>query len=472
MTATLPAAPVDALDRQQFATRHIGPEPDERDTMLAALGLSDLGELVDQAMPQAIRLTEPLDLPPALSESQTLEKLRRLAEANHPRRAMIGLGYHGTITPSVIRRNVLESPAWYTAYTPYQPEISQGRLEALLNFQTVVSDLTGLPTAGASLLDEATAVAEAMTLARRSVKTGQVLLVDADMLPQTWGVVRTRAAALGIEVVRAERPAERGARPDRRVRRGDPDPGRERPAGRDRRAPGDRRPGPRPRRPGDRGLRPARLRADHPAGGVGRRRRGRLQPAVRRAAVLRRPARRLHRGPGRPGADPARPAGRGVEGRRRHARRSGSPCRPASSTSAGRRRPPTSARRRCCWPSPPACTRSTTARTGCAPSPRRSTTGPASWPATWRRPGSEIVHRSFFDTVLARVPGRAAAVVAAAREAGVHLRLVDDDHVGISVGEDATEDGPGRRTRGVRRCGARARRRTATWPAASGPRRT
>ena len=137
--------------------------------------------------------------------------LRQLADQNNPLTPMIGLGYYGTITPSVIRRNVLESPAWYTAYTPYQPEISQGRLEALLNFQTMVADLTGLPTAGASLLDEATAVAEAMTLARRTVKTGQVLLLDADTLPQTIGVVQTRAVALGIEVVVADRPAARGA---------------------------------------------------------------------------------------------------------------------------------------------------------------------------------------------------------------------------------------------------------------------
>ncbi|MGI3785518.1 MAG: aminomethyl-transferring glycine dehydrogenase, partial [Janthinobacterium lividum] len=139
-----------------------------------------------------------------LSETEASTALRGLAARNNPRRAMIGLGYHGTVTPSVIRRNVLEDPAWYTAYTPYQPEISQGRLEALLNFQTMVSDLTGLPTAGASLLDEATAVAEAMTVARRSTKTGRVLLLDAASLPQTIAVVRTRAEPLGIEVQLAD----------------------------------------------------------------------------------------------------------------------------------------------------------------------------------------------------------------------------------------------------------------------------
>jgi glycine dehydrogenase len=152
-------------------------------------------------MPTSIRMDRPLALPAPLTEAETLARLQDLAAQNRPLRAMIGLGYYGTTTPAVIRRNVLEAPAWYTAYTPYQPEISQGRLEALLNFQTMVADLTGLPTAGASLLDEATAVAEAMTLARRTSKSGSVLLLDADTLPQTVGVVRTRAAALGIEVL-------------------------------------------------------------------------------------------------------------------------------------------------------------------------------------------------------------------------------------------------------------------------------
>jgi glycine dehydrogenase len=191
-----------------FVSRHIGPQDDERDKMLAALGLSDLDELVDSSMPRSIRMTAALDLPAPLSETETLEALRQLAAKNHPLTPMIGLGYHGTVTPTVIRRNVLEDPSWYTAYTPYQPEISQGRLEALLNFQTVVSDLTGLPTSGASLLDEGTAVAEAMTLARRAVKTGSVLLLDADTLPQTIGVVHTRAAALGLEVVVANGPLD------------------------------------------------------------------------------------------------------------------------------------------------------------------------------------------------------------------------------------------------------------------------
>jgi glycine dehydrogenase len=187
-------------DLGTFARRHIGPRPHERDAMLAALGLPDLDALVAAAMPDSIRTDGVPTLPAPLTEGEALARLRALAEKNRPCTAMIGLGYFGTVTPSVIRRNVLEDPAWYTAYTPYQPEISQGRLEALLNFQTMVADLTGLPIAGASLLDEATAVAEAMTLARRSVRTGTVLLLGADTLPQTVAVVRTRARALGLRV--------------------------------------------------------------------------------------------------------------------------------------------------------------------------------------------------------------------------------------------------------------------------------
>lgn len=169
--------------------------------MLEVVGYASVDDLMDAAIPEVIRLRDRLDLPAPASEPQVTAALRRLAQRNVAAVSMIGLGYHGTHTPAVIRRNVLENPAWYTAYTPYQPEISQGRLEALLTFQTMVSDLTGLATANASMLDEATAAAEAMTLARRASKSGSdVYVVDADALPQTVAVLRTRAQPLGIEV--------------------------------------------------------------------------------------------------------------------------------------------------------------------------------------------------------------------------------------------------------------------------------
>src|SRR6266545_1548957 len=184
-----------------FESRHIGPSPAEQERMLAATGHATLGELTQAALPPGIGDPRPLGLPAALSEAEALAELRRLAARNTVARSMIGLGYYGTHTPAVIRRNVLENPAWYTAYTPYQPEISQGRLEALLTFQTMVADLTALPVAGASLLDEATAAAEAMTLARRASRaTSQVYVVDADTFPQTLAVLATRAEPLGIEV--------------------------------------------------------------------------------------------------------------------------------------------------------------------------------------------------------------------------------------------------------------------------------
>src|SRR6266536_4069089 len=189
------------MTEASFAERHIGPSAEDVAAMLKTVGYGSVDALMDAAIPESIRWHGTLDLPPAASESQVIAELHALASANRPLVSMIGLGYHGTITPAVIRRNVLEIPAWYTAYTPYQPEISQGRLEALLNFQTVVADLTGLPLANASMLAEATAAAEAMTLARRSSKAaGNVYLVDADTLPQTLAVIRTRALPLGIEV--------------------------------------------------------------------------------------------------------------------------------------------------------------------------------------------------------------------------------------------------------------------------------
>jgi glycine dehydrogenase len=192
-----------------FAARHIGVfDQADQEAMLKTLGLSSIEELVAAAVPESIRSSLALALPPASSEAEVAAELRALASMNSVRTSMIGLGYYDTITPAVIRRNVLENPAWYTAYTPYQPEISQGRLEALLNFQTMVGDLTGLPTAGASLLDEGTAAAEAMALAHRTApaakKGADVFLIDADVLPQTAEVVRVRAEALGLKVLLAD----------------------------------------------------------------------------------------------------------------------------------------------------------------------------------------------------------------------------------------------------------------------------
>ncbi|MEV7646187.1 aminomethyl-transferring glycine dehydrogenase [Arthrobacter sp. NPDC089319] len=185
-----------------FADRHIGPRRNDAEVMLKQLGYGSIDDLVDAAVPANIRQQEPLALPAARSEAQVLGDLRALAAKNVTAVQMIGQGYYDTITPAVIRRNVVEAPAWYTAYTPYQPEISQGRLEALLNFQTMVQDLTALPIANASLLDEATAVAEAVLLMRRSNKSkaaGKTVL-DADLLPQTIAVVKGRAKALDFEV--------------------------------------------------------------------------------------------------------------------------------------------------------------------------------------------------------------------------------------------------------------------------------
>ena len=184
-----------------FALRHLGPSGTDIQQMLDQLGYRSLDELTDAAIPAEIRESSPLSLPPALTEAGVQARLAELAARNNPGRAMIGLGYHGTITPPVIRRLVLENPAWYTAYTPYQPEISQGRLEVLAIFQTLICDLTGLPTSGASLLDEATAVAEGVALAKRSLRRGSTVVVDPDLLPQTLGVLRTRAQAIGIDVV-------------------------------------------------------------------------------------------------------------------------------------------------------------------------------------------------------------------------------------------------------------------------------
>ncbi|GAA3824377.1 aminomethyl-transferring glycine dehydrogenase [Nocardioides panacisoli] len=185
-----------------FAARHIGPDDEQVGLLLERLGYASLDALMDAAVPKAIRSGGALGLPEAVDEETAATELRALADANFPGEPMIGLGYHGTLTPAVVRRNVLEDPSWYTAYTPYQPEISQGRLEALLNFQTMVADLTGLPTAGSSLLDEGTAAAEALALVHRANRKAEgPFVIDADALPQTIDVVRTRAEALGLAVV-------------------------------------------------------------------------------------------------------------------------------------------------------------------------------------------------------------------------------------------------------------------------------
>ncbi|WP_417808665.1 aminomethyl-transferring glycine dehydrogenase [Thioclava sp.] len=189
-------------DTYDFANRrHIGPSPSEMAEMLKAVGARDLDALIDETVPKSIRQAEPLGWAP-LTEYALLQKMQEMGKKNRVMVSLIGQGYYGTVTPPAIQRNILENPAWYTAYTPYQPEIAQGRLEALLNFQTVVSDLTGLPVANASLLDEATAAAEAMTMAQRVAKSkAGAFFVDENCHPQTIDVIKTRAHPLGIEVI-------------------------------------------------------------------------------------------------------------------------------------------------------------------------------------------------------------------------------------------------------------------------------
>jgi len=189
-------------DPEAFLRRHLGPDAAEQQAMLDSLGLGSRVELIEQTVPPGIRLNRALDLPPALDEQAALAKLRSYAEQNQVWTSLIGMGYHGTLTPTVILRNVLENPGWYTAYTPYQPEIAQGRLEALLNFQQLTIDLTGLELANASLLDEATAAAEAMALAKRVAKSkSNLFFVDENCHPQTISVVQTRAEGFGFELI-------------------------------------------------------------------------------------------------------------------------------------------------------------------------------------------------------------------------------------------------------------------------------
>jgi glycine dehydrogenase len=412
-----------------FVDRHLGPRPDDLARMLEAVGFASLEELMAAAVPTAIA-TDALDLPEPLSEHEAARELRRLARANRPAETMIGIGYHATITPPVIRRNVLEDPAWYTAYTPYQPEISQGRLEALLNFQTVIADLTGLPTANASLLDEGTAAAEAMTLVRRAQRgsTGR-FVVDADALPQTIEVISTRARAMGIEVVVAD------------LTDGLPE---------------GELSGVLVQYPGASGriLDPrAAIEQAHDRGAL----------AVVAADLL---ALTLLESPGELGADvvvgssqrfgvpmfyggphagfmsvaaglerhlPGRLVGVSVDAEGRPAYRL------ALQTREQHIRRDKATSNICTAQVLLAVVASMYAvyhgPEGLRAIAERINDHARLIGAVLRQRGIDVVHDRYFDTVLTHVPGRAADIVAAARERGVHVRHVDDDHVGLSVGE-------------------------------------
>src|SRR5574343_1380712 len=185
----------------EFQARHIGPDAADEAAMLSVIGQASRRALIEAVVPASIKRSVGMQLPPAATEAQALAELKALAGKNKVLKSYIGQGYYDTLTPGVILRNILENPAWYTAYTPYQAEISQGRMEALVNFQTMLTDLTGMAIANASMLDEATAAAEAMTLARRSVRAkGPAILVSGDTHPQTLEVLRTRAEPLGLQV--------------------------------------------------------------------------------------------------------------------------------------------------------------------------------------------------------------------------------------------------------------------------------
>jgi glycine dehydrogenase len=405
--------------------------------MLAQVGFASTAALMDAALPPVIRSAARPELPAAASETEALATLRELAGRNHPAEPMIGLGYYGTVTPPVIRRNVLESPAWYTAYTPYQPEISQGRLEALLNFQTMVADLTGLPAANASLLDEATAAAEAMTLIRRASRRGGVFVVDADTLPQTIAVVRTRAAALGVEVLEA-----------------DLSDGLSNALADDVELSGVlvQYPGASGRTWDPRSL----VEEVHARGGS----------VVAAADLL---ALCVLEAPGAWGADvvvgstqrfgvplfyggphagyiavragserqlPGRLVGVSVDSNGRTAYRL------ALQTREQHIRRDKATSNICTAQVLLAVVASMYAvyhgPDGLRQIASRVHRYASVLAAGLSASGVEIVHQAFFDTVLAKVPGRAAAVVEAARDAGIHLRLVDDNHVGVSTGETTT----------------------------------
>ncbi|MGD9485440.1 aminomethyl-transferring glycine dehydrogenase [Streptomyces sp. TRM70308] len=417
-----------------FERRHIGPDAEQQAKMLAHVGYGSLDELTAAAVPDVIKSADALDLPGARTEAEVLDELRSLADRNQVLDSMIGLGYHGTFTPPVILRNVMENPAWYTAYTPYQPEISQGRLEALLNFQTVVADLTGLPTSGASLLDEGTAAAEAMALSRRvgKVKEG-VFLIDADCLPQTIAVIETRAEPTGVEVVVADLTdgipadiAERGVfgllvqypgasgavRDPRAVIEQAHELGAVVTVAADLLALTLLTP------PGELGADIAvgsSQRFGVPMGFGG--------PHAGFMAVREKYARNL---PGRlvgvsVDADGRKAYRLALQTREQHIRRE----KATSNICTAQVLLAVMAGMYAVYHGPE----------GLRMIARRTHRYATVLAAGLRAGGVEVVHDRFFDTVTARVPGRAAEVVAAARASGVNLRLSDADHVGIACDE-------------------------------------
>ena len=322
----MPFTPTDYLPYDFANLRHIGPSRAEMAEMLATLGVGSLDELIDQTVPASIRQKEPLDFGKPKSERELHWFMRHTASKNKVLHSLIGQGYYGTVVPPVIQRNILENPAWYTSYTPYQPEISQGRLEALLNFQTMISDLTGLEIANASLLDEATACAEAMVMAQRVAKSKATgFFVDDACHPQSIAVMQTRAAPLGIEVIVGDRtkfeaeevfaaifqyPSTYGEINDFET----PDPGAARRQGRR-----------------DHGRRSAGPDCPEGTGCHGRRYRGRVDPALRCADGLWRAARRLS---GLPRCIQAVDAGPDCWRVDRQSRNQGLPAEPANSRAA------------------------------------------------------------------------------------------------------------------------------------------
>jgi glycine dehydrogenase len=416
-----------------FSRRHIGPSADEKQRMLSVIDQPTIDALLEAAVPEVIRSHERLALPEAATEPEAIAELRAFAAQNRPMTQMIGLGYHDTHTPPVVLRNVLENPAWYTAYTPYQPEISQGRLEALLNYQTVIADLTGLPIANASLLDEGTAAAEAMALSRRAskVKTN-TFIVDADTHPQTIAVLATRAEPLGIELavtdlaaglpegeffgVLVQYPGTSGAVRDHSAL---VESAHERGAlvavAADLLALALLRP------PGEAG-------ADIAVGcaqrfgvplGFGGPHAGYM--AVRESLQRMLPGRLV----GVSVAADGQPAYRlALQTREQHIRRE----KATSNICTAQVLLAVMASMYAVWHGPD----------GLRLIAQRAHRMATVLAAGLRDGGVEVVHDAFFDTVQARVPGRAGAVVDAAAEAGVNLRLVDADTVGVACDEVTT----------------------------------